>query len=130
MALKSSMRILIVDTAAGNRQSLKKILTDIGLKNVTEAIDGEAAWIKMNEADQPFELIFAEWELPKISGLDLLKKVKSNPNFSKTKYIMVSADAAQEVIMLSVKNGVSNVMVRPFSANTVMEKISAVFNQK
>lgn len=129
MALKSSMKILIVDPVAGNRQYLKKMLSDIGFKNVIEAGDGEAAWAKIDASreDKPVELVISEWDVPKTSGLDLLKKLRSDDAFKKSKFLMVVGEAAQQNIVIAVKSGVSNVMVRPFSANTLTEKLAKTF---
>lgn len=129
MALKSSMKILLADPQSGNRQAVKKMLVDIGFKNVSEAPDGERAWAKIEEAmeDKPIELIIAAWDIDKISGLDLLKKVRANEKIAKTKFLMITSEADQQNIVISVKSGVNNVVVRPFSANTLMEKIGKVF---
>jgi two-component system chemotaxis response regulator CheY len=130
MPLKSSMKILLVDSAATNRQSLKKVFSSLGFKNIIEAIDGETAWKKIEEAETPVELIVSEWELPKISGLELLQKVRATEKYKATKFLMITGEAAQQNIIIAVKNGVSNVMVRPFSANTVTEKLAKIYNQK
>lgn len=130
MALKSSMKILLVDAAAGNRQSLKKVFTGLGFKNVIEAIDGENAWNKIEEAEPAVELIVAEWDLPKISGLELLQKIRSSEKYKKTKFLMITGEAAQQNVIVAIKSGVNNVMVRPFSANTVTEKLAKIYNQK
>ncbi len=130
MALKSSMRILLVDAAATNRQSLKKVFTSLGFKNVAEAIDGEQALKKIEEADPAIELIVADWDLPKLSGLELLQKVRASEKYKATKFLMITAEAAQQNVIIAVKNGVNNVLVRPFSANAVTEKLAKIYNQK
>lgn len=130
MALKSSMKILLVDSAAGNRQSLKKVFTTLGFKNVIEAIDGESAWSKIEEADPEVELIVADWALPKISGLELLQKVRASEKHSKAKFLMITGEADQKHVIIAVKNGVNNVIIRPFSPNTVTEKLAKIYNQK
>lgn len=129
MALKSSMKILIVDPVAGNRQYLKKMLSDIGFRNVIEAGDGEAAWTKIDASreDKPVELVICEWDVPKTSGLDLLKKLRGDDVFKKSKFLMVVGEAAQQNIVIAVKSGVNNVLVRPFSANTLTEKLAKTF---
>lgn len=131
MALKASMKILIVDSSPGNRQYLKKMLSDIGFKNVMEAGDGEAAWAKIEaakEEEAPIGLIICEWDLPKLPGLDLLKKVRGDASMKATKFLMVFGEAAQQNVVIAVKSGVNNVVVRPFSANTLTEKIGKIFN--
>ncbi len=131
MALKASMKIIIVDPAAGNRQYLKKMLSDIGFKNVIEAGDGEAAWAKIDASreDSPVALVICEWDVPKIAGLDLLKKMRADETFKSSKFLMVVGEAAQQNIVIAVKSGVNNVMIRPFSANTLTEKIAKTFGK-
>jgi len=130
MALKSSMKILIADASPGNRQVLKKMLSDIGFKNVQEAGDEVKAWDKIIEdIEKPVEFVISEWELPKGSGLGLLKKIREDQNTKSTKFLMVTGEAAQQNVVIAVKSGVNNVVVRPFSANILMEKISKIFGQ-
>lgn len=131
MALKASMKILLADAVPGNRQFLRKMLSDIGFKNVVEAGDGEQAFAKIEESfsDKPVEFIISEYSLDKLNGLDLLKKVKATESTKKIPFLMITGEADQQVIVLAVKAGVSNVIVRPFSANTITEKISKIFGQ-
>ncbi|MCP4913063.1 MAG: response regulator [Oligoflexia bacterium] len=131
MALKASMKILLADAVPGNRQILRKMLSDIGFKNVIEAGDGEQAFAKIEESfnDKPVEFIISEYNLDKLNGLDLLKKVKATESTKKIPFLMITGEADQQVIVLAVKSGVSNVIVRPFSANTITEKISKIFGQ-
>lgn len=131
MALKASMKILLADPVPGNRQILRKMLSDIGFKNVIEAGDGEQAFTKIEESfnDKPVEFIISEYNLDKLNGLDLLKKVKATESTKKIPFLMITCEADQQVIVLAVKSGVSNVIVRPFSANTITEKISKIFGQ-
>lgn len=131
MALKAGMKILLADSSHGNRQAVKKMLGDIGFKNVIEAMDGEKAWEKLEASKDgsPVELIICDWDLPKTPGLDLLKKVRADDVLKTSKFLMVVGDAAQQNIVIAVKSGVNNVMVRPFAANTLIEKISKIFKQ-
>jgi len=131
MALKSSMKILLADEASGIRQTVKKMLSDLGFKSIVEAGDGEKALAIINESleDRPIEFIIAEWDLPKLSGLELLKNVRSNNTISKTPFLMITSDADQQNVVIAVKAGVNNVIVKPFSAQTLIEKIDKIFNK-
>lgn len=132
MALKSSMKILLVDEAPSMRQSIKKMLTDLGFKNVSEAGDAEKAWnILLDSAsEKPVEFIICEWNVPKTSGLELLRKIRSHDTFKKVAFLMMTADSDQQKIVQAVKEGVNNVIVKPFSAQTLIEKIDKIFNKK
>ena len=131
MALKANMKILLADSSHGNRQAVKKMLADIGFKNVVEAMDGEKAWEKLeaSKEEAPVELIICDWDIPKTPGLDLLKKVRADETLKTSKFLMIVGEAAQQNVVIAVKSGVNNVMVRPFAANTLIEKISKIFKQ-
>ncbi len=131
MALKSSMKILLADSIPSNRQVLRKMLSDVGFKNVIEAGDGESAFEKIEEslAEKPVEFIISDYNLEKLNGLDFLKKVKATESTKKTPFLLITGEADQQIIVLAVKAGVSNVIVRPYSANTIIEKISKIFGQ-
>ena len=131
MALKSSMKILLVDAEPGSRQVVKKMLTNMGFKKVIEAGDGQKAWDKIMEThtEDPVGLVISNWDLPAISGLDLLKKVRGSDKFPKMPFLMVTGEAAQQNVVIAVKSGVNNVVVKPFSSNTLMEKIGKIFGQ-
>ncbi len=131
MALKASMKILLADASPGNRQIMKKMLSDVGFKNVIEAADGEKALEKVeaHKEDGPIGLIISDWELPKLDGLALLKKVREDQSLKETKFLMIIGEAAQQNVVIAVKSGVNNVVVRPFSNNILMEKIGKIFGQ-
>lgn len=131
MALKSSMKILLADASPGNRQVMKKMLSDVGFKNVIEAADGEKALekIEAHKEDNPIGLIIADWELPKVEGLELLKNIRKDEKLKATKFLMIIGEAAQQNVVIAVKSGVNNVIVRPFSNNILMEKIGKIFGQ-
>lgn len=132
MALKSSMKILLADEAPGMRQSIKKMLSDLGFKNISEVGDGEKAWniILESATEKPVEFIICEWNLGKTSGIELLRKVRTHDTFKKIAFLMMTSDSDQQKIVQAVKEGVSNVIVKPFSAQTLIEKIDKIFNKK
>lgn len=131
MALKSSMKILLADQNNNNRQVVRKMLSDLGFKNVQESADGENAWKKIidSASSDPVKLIIADMGLPKITGLDLLKKVRDTELLKKTPFLMITGEADQQHVVLAVRAGVNNVIVRPFSGNTLVEKIAKIFGQ-
>ena len=132
MALKSSMKILLADSNHNSRQVVKKMLSDVGFKNVFEAPDNVKAWEKILEHkdEKSIQLIIADWDLPgEGGGLELLKKVRGDAKIKETKFLMITGEAAQQSVVIAVKAGVNNVVVRPFSVNVLMEKIGQVFGQ-
>jgi two-component system chemotaxis response regulator CheY len=131
MGLKADMKILVVDDMATMRKIIKNMLGQIGFTNITQADDGSTAWPlieKANNEGVPYEFILSDWNMPKMSGLDLLKKMRAIDEFKKTPFLMITAEAEQGNVVIAVKAGVSNFIVKPFSAQVLKEKIDKIFN--
>ena len=120
----TSLKVLVVDDFATMRRIVKNILTQLGYKNIIEADDGTTAMILLKQ--EKVDLIISDWNMPKMTGLDLLKNVRGNPDWAKIPFIMVTAEAQQDNIILAVKAKVSQYIVKPFTADTLGEKINKV----
>lgn len=132
MALKANMKVLVIDDMSTMRKIIKKMLNEIGFTNLTEADDGATAWPMIQEAHangEPFEFIVSDWNMPEMSGLDLLKHVRATEEFKALPFLMITAEAEQGNVVIAVKAGVSNFIVKPFSASTLREKIDKIFNK-
>lgn len=125
MAADKSMKILVVDDFATMRRIVKNILTQLGFKNIVEADDGTTAMKLLQQ--EKIDLIISDWNMPKMTGLELLKAVRGEPAWAKIPFIMVTAEAQQDNIILAVKAKVSQYIVKPFTADTLGEKIQKVF---
>jgi len=122
--IDTSMRILVVDDSSTMRRILKTSLKDIGLKNVVTADDGDTAWeIVQNDS---IDLILSDHKMPKMSGEDFLALVRGSEEYKCVPFIMVTAESFQENVMAAVKLGVSNYIVKPFSADQLRKKIKKV----
>jgi two-component system, chemotaxis family, chemotaxis protein CheY len=121
----ANIKILIVDDFATMRRIVKNILVQLGYKNIIEADDGTAALSILN--NERIDLIVSDWNMPKMTGLDLLKAVRSNEATARTPFIMVTAEAQQDNIIQAVKARVSQYIVKPFTAETMQEKLNKVF---
>lgn len=131
MGLKASMKILVIDDMATMRKIIKNMLSQMGFKNITEADDGKTALPLIEESyktGDPFEFIVSDWNMPGMSGLDLLKKLRSTDQFKAVPFLMVTAEAEQSNVVIALKAGVSNFIVKPFSAVTLKEKVEKIFN--
>ena len=126
MAANPKMRILIVDDFSTMRKIIKNILRQLGYDNITEADDGTSAWETLNK-DTTIEFIISDWNMPKMTGLDLLKAVRADASLANTPFIMVTAEAQQDNIILAVKAKVSQYIVKPFTAETLSEKLNKIF---
>ncbi len=121
------MKVLVVDDFAAMRRILKNVFGQIGLSNIIEADDGTTAlkMLKNNKVD----LIVSDWNMPKMSGLDLLKIVRSNESTKDTPFLMVTASSQKDDVLEAIQAGVSNYIVKPFTADTVKEKLTLIFRK-
>ncbi len=120
----TNMKVLVVDDFATMRRIVKNILKQLGYNNIVEADDGTTA-LEILEKEK-VDLIISDWNMPKMTGLDLLKNVRGNAEMADTPFIMVTAEAQQDNIILAVKAKVSQYIVKPFTAETLGEKIDKV----
>jgi two-component system chemotaxis response regulator CheY len=119
------MKVLVVDDFATMRRILRNILKQIGFKNIIEADDGKSALKELKK--EKVDLIMCDWNMPEMSGIELLKNVKSDDELKDIPFVMVTAEAQKDNIVDAVKSGVSNYIVKPFTAETITEKLNKVF---
>lgn len=122
--MDTSIKILIVDDFATMRRILKNILKQLGFKNLVEADDGTTAWEILE--GQSIDLIISDWNMPKMTGLELLKKVRSSDNYKGAPFLMVTAEAQKQNVIEAVQAGVSNYVVKPFTAEAISDKLEKI----
>lgn len=125
MAYDPNMRVLIVDDFATMRRIVRNILRQIGLQNVVEADDGTTAWDVINR--EKIDFIVSDWNMPKMTGIELLRKVRGSEQYADIPFLMVTAEAQQENIIEAAQAKVSNYIVKPFTADTMKQKIDKIF---
>jgi two-component system chemotaxis response regulator CheY len=123
MAYKD-LTVLIVDDFLTMRRIVRKILRDLSFENILEAEDGSAALdvLKTTKVD----LIVSDWNMPRMTGLELLKHVRSDDVIKDTPFLMVTAEAQKENIVEAVKARVSNYIVKPFTPAALEEKLAKI----
>ncbi|MGC9195048.1 MAG: response regulator [Syntrophobacteraceae bacterium] len=123
MAYKD-MTVLIVDDFVTMRRIVRKILRDLDFENIIEAEDGLAALevLKTTKVD----LVVSDWNMPRMTGLELLKEVRGSDKLKDMPFLMVTAEAQKENIVEAVKAKVSNYIVKPFTAATLEEKLAKI----
>ena len=126
MSVDKNMRILVVDDFQTMRRIVINLLRQLGFTNVTEADDGTTACEKL-EMDS-VDLVVSDWNMPAMSGLDLLKKVRTSEKYKTVPFIMVTAEGKRENVITAVQAGVSNYIVKPFNAATLKEKLIKVLH--
>jgi two-component system chemotaxis response regulator CheY len=119
-------RLLIVDDMMTMRKVVARVCKEIGFSDISEAVDGQKAWEAIETADPPYGLIISDWNMPNLSGLELLKKVRTSAKFAKLPFVLVTAEAEQKQIVEAVQAGVSNYVIKPFTAQGLQEKLEAV----
>ncbi len=124
MSVDKNMPILIVDDYKTMLRIVRNLLNQLGFNNIDEATDGTMALEKLTQ--KPFKMIISDWNMQPMSGLDLLKKVRADERFSKLPFIMVTAESKAENIMIAKQAGVNNYIIKPFNAETLKMKLTAV----
>ncbi|MCP3922345.1 MAG: response regulator [Desulfobacterales bacterium] len=120
----NGVKVLCVDDFATMRRILKNILKQIGFKDIEEAVDGFTALDALKKTK--FDLIISDWNMPKMSGLDLLKTVRGMAEYKDTPFIMVTAEAQKQNVIEAVGAGVTNYVVKPFTAESIAEKLKKI----
>lgn len=122
---RDNLKILVVDDFSTMRRIVKTLLKQNGFNNFTEAEDGQQA-LSMLQGAGDFEMVVSDWNMPNMTGLELLKAVRSDPRLKHLPFLMVTAEAEKENIITAVKAGVSNYIVKPFTAQTLKEKLQKI----
>ncbi|WP_166569285.1 chemotaxis response regulator CheY [Pseudomonas sp. R5(2019)] len=121
------MKILIVDDFSTMRRIIKNLLRDLGFTNTHEADDGNTALPMLNSGS--FDFLVTDWNMPGMSGLDLLKAVRADARLSHLPVLMVTAEAKREQIIQAAQAGVNGYVVKPFTAQALKEKIEKIFER-
>ena len=121
------MKILIVDDFSTMRRIIKNLLRDLGFTNTVEADDGKSAMPILKTGSIDF--LVTDWNMPGMTGLDLLKAVRADPNLGHLPVLMVTAEAKREQIIMAAQAGVNGYVIKPFTAATLKEKIDKIFER-
>lgn len=125
-------RILLVEDTKITRDIIHRMLYKLGYTSISEANDGEAAWVELERAahsGRPFDLVLADWKMPRISGLDLLKWVRSHPELKNTPFVILTTNVKQEHVMAAIGAGVSNYLAKPFTVEILERKLSETWRR-
>ncbi|MEH6470198.1 MAG: chemotaxis response regulator CheY [Halopseudomonas sp.] len=125
--MDKNLKILIVDDFSTMRRIIKNLLRDLGFNNTVEADDGSTALPVLQAGGIDF--LVTDWNMPGMSGLELLQQVRSDPALAKLPVLMVTAEAKREQIILAAQAGVNGYVVKPFTAAVLKEKIEKIFER-
>ena len=121
------MKILIVDDFSTMRRIIKNLLHDLGYDNSHEADDGTTALPMLRNGS--FDFLITDWNMPGMQGIDLLRAVRSDPKLKTLPVLLVTAEARRDQIVMAAEAGVNGYIVKPFTAQTLKEKIDRIFER-
>jgi len=125
--MDKQLKILVVDDFATMRKVVRNLLKQIGYETIVEAEDGVNA-LKVLKS-QKIDLIVSDWNMPNMTGIELLKAVRADEDLKSTPFLMVTAEALQENVIAAIKAGVNNYIVKPFTADMLNEKIKKILEK-
>ena len=132
MKIQPNLRIIVVDDMITMRRILINMLTELGFKDITQAQDGDIAWKVIKEKTQyktPIEFIVSDWNMPNMSGIELLRKVRSDEQMKNVPFLMVTAENENEKVKEAVTAGVTNLIVKPFTIDIFKTKLTQIFGK-
>jgi two-component system chemotaxis response regulator CheY len=125
MAWNPDMKVLVVDDMSTMRRIVRNILKQLGVGNVVEAENGSDALSKLKA--EKFDFVVSDWNMPVISGIELLRKIRADEELKHIPVLMVTAEAQKENLVEAIQAGVSNYVVKPFTAEIIKEKLDKIF---
>jgi two-component system chemotaxis response regulator CheY len=121
------MKILVVDDFSTMRRIIRNLLRELGFNNIFEADDGQSALPKLQSGGIDF--LITDWNMPGMTGIDLLRAVRADPNLAQLPVLMVTAEAKRDQIVEAAQAGVNGYVIKPFTAATLQEKIEKIFER-
>jgi len=122
-----NLRILIVDDFSTMRRIVKNLLNNLGFMNTAEAEDGNSALVALRGST--FDFVVTDWNMPGMTGIELLKAIRNDPRLAKLPVLMVTAEAKREQIVEAAQCGVNGYIIKPFTAETLKDKLIKVFER-
>lgn len=125
--IDTSIKVLVVDDMSTMRRIVKNVLKQIGFSDMIEAENGQDALNKLKAGD--IGLVVSAWNMPVMQGIELLRAVRADAELKYLPFLMVAAEAQKENIVEAVQSGVSNYVVKPFTAEALQEKLEKIFSK-
>ena len=125
--LNKNIRILVVDDFSTMRRIVKNLLSDLGFNNTVEAEDGHSAMAVLRQ--DAVELVITDWNMPGMTGIELLREIRADAKFRALPVLMVTAEAKREQIIEAAQAGVNGYVIKPFTAATLGDKLGKVFER-
>jgi two-component system chemotaxis response regulator CheY len=127
--MDKNMKILVVDDFSTMRRIVRNLLVELGFTNtlIQEADDGNNALTMLKS--QPFDMVVTDWNMPNMTGIDLLRAIRAEPSLKGLPVLMVTAENNRDQIIAAAQAGVNGYIVKPFNAVTLREKLTKIFER-
>jgi len=125
--MDKNMQILVVDDFSVMRRIIKNLLIDLGFTNISEAEDGKIALLKLQQ--ESYDLVISDWNMPELTGLELLQAIRADQRLSAIPVLLVTAENKRNHIVHAAQAGVNGYIVKPFTAETLQEKLTNIFQR-
>lgn len=122
-----NLKFLVVDDFSTMRRIVRNLLKELGYTNVDEAEDGAAGLQKLKGGN--FQFVVTDWNMPVMTGIELLRAIRADPTLKHLPVLMITAEAKKENIIEAAQSGASGYIVKPFTAATLEEKLSKIFEK-
>ena len=120
-----NMKILIVDDFSTMRRIVRNLLKQLSFNNVDEAEDGDVALEKLKNGS--YDFVITDWNMPNMTGLELLKAIRSDDTLKDLAVLLITAEAEKENVVLAAQAGVNDYIVKPFTGDVLQQKINRIF---
>lgn len=120
-----ALRFLVVDDFSTMRRIVRNLLKELGYTNAEEAEDGSVALNRLKT--EKFDFVVSDWNMPVMTGIELLRKIRADPDLKSLPVLMVTAEARKENIIEAAQCGANGYIVKPFTAATLDEKLAKIF---
>lgn len=123
---EKELNILVVDDHPMTRNMVKAILMGQGFRNITQAENGQFAVQRIFE--ESVDLVICDWNMPNMSGLEVLKKIRSDARYQKLPFLMLTAEAYRENVTAAMNSGVTDYIIKPFTAEVLANKLEGILS--
>jgi two-component system, chemotaxis family, chemotaxis protein CheY len=125
--IDTGIKVLVVDDMSTMRRIVKNVLRQIGFSDIVEAENGQDALTKLKAGG--YGLVVSDWNMPVMQGIELLRAIRADADLKTLPFLMVTAEAQKENLIEAVQAGVSNYVVKPFTAEVLQGKLEKIFSQ-
>jgi two-component system chemotaxis response regulator CheY len=122
-------RILVLDDMSTMRKIVIKSLKEIGFVDIQEGVDGVAGFTILDASSPPIQLVVSDWNMPNLSGVELLKKLRADERFVKLPFLLLTAEAEAHQVKEAILAGVTEYIIKPFTADVLKAKLEQAYHK-